>query len=168
MWIWEKSVVKLLGVELPSRVEYLSPQGILLPRVYGTTPPHLWLKLRGPAAWQATPLSAVYRLACNRLLPWLWVTFAMVPDAAWPGSDLRPWGTAPAPCPVGRLGHPSAPNAWGVVSCCRPSVLLGTHVCAVAWATWLLFIVVPVPCVALCVPCPGRLNSCSPVSPLGV
>ena len=30
---------------LPSRVEYLSPQGVLLPLVYGTTASLLWLEL---------------------------------------------------------------------------------------------------------------------------
>ena len=52
---------------------------------YGTTASALWLELRGPAAWQATPSWTVYRLACHRWLPWLRVTFAMVPDAAWLG-----------------------------------------------------------------------------------
>ena len=36
---------------LPSRVEYLSRQGLLLPRVYGTPTSPRWLELRGPAAW---------------------------------------------------------------------------------------------------------------------
>ena len=85
---------------LPSRVEYLSPQGVLLPLVYGTTASPLWLELRGHSAWQASPSWAVYRLACHRLLRWLRVTFAMVPDAAWPGSDQPPWSTAPATGPV--------------------------------------------------------------------
>ena len=71
----------------PSRVAYLSPQGVLLPRVYGRTTSPQWLDLRGPAAWQATPSRTVYWLACHRLLSWLRLTFAMVPDAAWPGSD---------------------------------------------------------------------------------
>ena len=66
---------------LPSRAEYLSPQGVLLPLVYGTTASPLWLELRGHSAWQATPSWTVYRLACHRLLPWLRVTFAMVLDA---------------------------------------------------------------------------------------
>ena len=35
---------------LPSRVEYLSPQGVLLPLVYGTTASPLWLELRGHSA----------------------------------------------------------------------------------------------------------------------
>ena len=43
--------------------------------------------------------------------------FAMVPDAAGPGSDQWPWGTAPAAGPVGRLGRPSASDPWGVVCC---------------------------------------------------
>ena len=101
---------------LPSRVEYLSPQGVLLPLVYGTTASPLWLELRDHSAWQVTPSWTVYRLACHRLLPWLRVTFAMVPDAAWPGSDQWPWSTAPATGPVGRLGRPSASDPWGIGS----------------------------------------------------
>ena len=128
---------------LPSRVEYLSPQGVLLPLVYGTTASPLWLELRGHSAWQATPSWTVYRLACHRLLPWLRVTFAMVPDAAWPGSDQWPWSTAPATGPVGRLGCPSASDPWGVgsfLSLGRPT----------------------------CVQCPVPLGSCSPVCPRGL
>ena len=45
---------------LPSRVEYLSPQGVLLPLVYGTTASLLWLELRGHSAWQGTPSWTVY------------------------------------------------------------------------------------------------------------
>ena len=127
---------------LPSRVVYLSPQGVLLPLVYGTTASTLWLELRGHSAWQATPSSTVYRLACQRLLPWLQVTFAMVPDAAWPGSDQWPWSTAPATGPVGRLGRPSASHPWGVGS----------------------FLSLGCP---TCVQCPGPLGSCSPVCPRG-
>ena len=174
---------------LPTRVGYLSPQGVLLALVYGTTASLLWLELRGLSAWQATPSWTVYRLTCQRLLPLLRVTFAMVPDAAWPGSDQRPWGTTPAAGLVGRLGRPSAPDPWGVGSflslgrptCARLCGVLGHLVlvhrcarlvlcfaCAVSWAAWLLFTGVPARCVALRVPCPGGLGSCSPVRPLGV
>ena len=128
---------------LPSRVEYLSPQGVLLPLVYGTTASPLWFELRGHSAWQVTPSWTVYRLACHRLLPWLRVTFALVPDAAWPGSDQWPWSTAPATGPVGRLGRPSASDPWGIgsfLSLGRPT----------------------------CVQCPGLLGSCSPVCPRGL
>ena len=128
---------------LPSPVEYLSPQGVLLPLVYGTTASPLWLELRGHSAWQATPSLTVYRLACHRLLPRLRVTFAMVPDAAWPDSDQWPWSTAPATGRVGRLGRPSASDRWGVgsfLSLGRPT----------------------------CVQCPGPLGSCSPVCPRGL
>ena len=127
--------------ELPSLVEYLSPQGVLLPLVYGTTTSPLWLELRGHCAWQATPSWTVYRLACHWLLPWLRVTFSMVPDAAWPGSDQWPCGSAPATGPVGRLGRPSVSDPWGVgsfLSLGRPT----------------------------CVRCPGPLGSCSPMRPL--
>ena len=99
---------------LPSRMEYLSPQGVLLPRVYGMTAPPLWLELRGPAAWQVTPSWAVWRHTCHQLLPWLRATFVMVSDPAWPGSDQRPWSTAPATGPVGRLGRPSTSDPGGV------------------------------------------------------
>ena len=128
---------------LPSRVEYLSPQGVLLPLLYDTTASPLWLELRGSSAWQATPSWTVYRLACHRLLPWLQVTFAMVPDAAWLGSDQWPWSTAPATGPVGRLGRPSVSDPWGVgsfLSLGRPT----------------------------CVRCPEPVGSCSPVCPLAV
>ena len=124
-------------------MEYLSPQGVLLPLVYGTTASPLWLELRGHSAWQVTPSWTVYRLACHRLLPWLRVTFAMVPDAAWPGSDQWPWSTAPATGPVGRLGRPGASDPWGIgsfLSLGRPT----------------------------CVQCPGPLGSCSPVCPCGL
>ena len=92
------------------------------------------------------------------------MTFAVVPDAAWPRSDQRPWGTAPAVRPVGWLGCPSAPThgSWFVVSCpsCVPY--------AVSWATWLLFTVVLARCVVLRMRRPGQLGSCSPVCPLDV
>ena len=128
---------------LPSRVEYLSPQGVLLPLVYSTTASPLWLELRGHSAWQATPSWIVYQLACHRLLPWLRVTFAMVPDAAWPGSEQWPWSTAPATGSVGRLGRPSASDPWGVGS----FLSLGQPTC---------------------VQCPGPLGSCPPVCPRGL
>ena len=128
---------------LPSRVEYLSPQGVLLPLVYGTTASPLWLELRGHSFWQATPSWTVYRPACHRLLPWLRVTFAMVPDAAWPGSDQWPWSTAPAPGPVGRPGRPGVSNPWGVGS----FLSLGRPTCA---------------------QCPGPLGSCSTVCSRGL
>ena len=124
-------------------MEYLSPKGVLLPLVYGTTASPLWLELRGRSTWQATLSWTVYRLASHRLLPWLRVTFAMVPDAAWPCSDQWPWSTAPATGPVGRLGHPSVSDPWGVgsfLSLGRPT----------------------------CVQCPGPLGSCSPVCSCGM
>ena len=152
---------------LPSRVEYLSPEVVLLRLVYGTTASPLWLELRGLSAWQATPSWTVHRLACQRLPPLLQVAFATVPDAAWPGLDERPWGTAPAAGPVGWLGRPSAPDPLGVgsfLSLGRPTC---ARLCGVL-AAWLLFTGVPTRCVALRVRCPGRLGSSSRVCPLGV
>ena len=61
-------------------------------------------------------------------------------------------------CMCGFLGH-LAPVHWCArVVCCV--------VCAVSWATWLLFTSVPARCVMLRVRCPGPLGSCSPVRPL--
>ena len=133
-WAAALGAAQPCGVSLTTRV--------WLPLVYGTTASPLWLGLRGRSAWQATPSWTVYRLACHRLLPWLPLTFAMVPDATWPGSDQWPWSTAPATGPVGRLGRPSVSDPWGVgsfLSLGRPR----------------------------CVRCPGPLGSCSPVCPLG-
>ena len=52
---------------LPSRVEYLSPQGVLLPLVYGTTASPLWFELRGHSAvtflsflWLAVYLMSIF------------------------------------------------------------------------------------------------------------
>ena len=172
---------------LPSRMEYLSPQGVLLQLVWGRTASPLWLELLGVSAWQPTSSWPVYRLACHRLLRQLRVTFAMVSNAAWPGSDQQPWSTAPAARPVGRLDRPSAPDPWGVGSfpplgrptCARVCGVRGylarvhrcarsVHcvACAVSWATWLLFTTVPARCDVSCLRCPGPLGSCSPVCPL--
>ena len=67
---------------------------------------------------------------------------------------------------MGRQGRPSASDPWGVGSFFpvpRPP-----YVCAVSWATWLLFTGVPAWFVVLRLRCPGPLGSCSPVRPLGV
>ena len=71
------------------------------------------------------------------------MTFGIVPDAAWPGSDQWPWSTAPAPGPVGRPGRPSASNPWGVGSFLSLSRPTGVR-------------------------CIGQLGSCSPVCPRGL
>ena len=169
---------------LPSRVEYLSPPGVLLPLVYATTASPLWLELRGHSAWQATPSWAVYRLACHRLLPWLRLTFSMVPDAAWPASDQWPWSSLrPLARWVGWVASVRPVHGVLVLSCpsaaLRVCSVLGrlapVHRCAravccvasaVSWATWLLFTGVLAPCVVLRVRCPGPLGSRSPVCAL--
>ena len=175
---------QLLG--LPSRVEYLSPQAVLIPLVYGTTASPLWFELRGHSAWQATPSWTVYRLTCHRLLAWLRVTFAMVPDAAWaaetsglgvPPLPLARWvGWVASVCPTRGVLVLSCPSA---ALCVRgvPGLLAPVHRCAravccvvsaVSWATWLLFTDAPARCGMLRVRCPGPLGSRSPVCPLGV
>ena len=152
---------------LPSRVKYLSPQGVLLPLVYGTTASPLWLESQGLSAWQATPSWTVYRLACHRLLSWLRVTFAMVPNAAWQGLDQWPWANAPAAGPVVGWVAPVRPIHGVLVLSC-PSAALHVHVYAVSSATWLLSTGVPARCVVLRVRGPGPFGSYSPVCPPGV
>ena len=56
-------------------------------------------------------------------------------------------------------------GVWFVVA--RLSAALGAYVCAVYWATWLLFTGVPVRCVVLPVRCPRLLGSCAPVCSRG-
>ena len=117
---------------LPSHVEYLSPQGLLLP-LSTVQPPHsCGLSCGVPLLGRRPPSWTVYRLACHRLLPWLRVTFAMVPHVAWPGSDQRPWSTSPAAGPAGRLGRPSVSHPWGVVTCTLAT--LDAHLRAVPMA----------------------------------
>ena len=141
-------------------MEYLSPHGVLLPQVYGTTASPLWLELQGPAAWQAMPSWAVCQNAFNQLLPWLRATFAMVPDAAWPGSDQRPRSTAPATGPLGRLGCPSASDPWGVgrgvlsICCLQCMCVLGV-----------LAHVAPGHRCAPCVRCACAVGGCVPLPP---
>ena len=104
---------------LPSRVEYLSPQGVLLPRVYGTIASPLWLELRGPASWQVTHSWTECWLACHCLLPWRRMTFAwsqMQPGQARASGlgvlllALVRWVGWVAPvCPT--------PGVWFVVPC---------------------------------------------------
>ena len=81
-------------------------------------------------------------------------------------------------CP-GPLGSCSPVRPFTVLCCvyCVPGPLAPVHqcacwvccvVCAVSWATWLLFTGVPARCVVLPVRCPRPLGSCSPMCPLGV
>ena len=144
---------------LPSRVEYLSPQGVLLPLLYSTTASPLWLELRGLSAWQAMPSWTVYRLACHPLLPWS----SMQPDRA------RTSGLGVPPLLLARWVGWVAPvrvtHRVLVLSC--PSAALRVRLRAVSRATWLLFTGVPARCVVSLVRCAGPLGSCSPVCPLG-
>ena len=92
---------------------------------------------------------------------------------------------APARCVVLRVRCPGPPGSCSPVCplgvlCCMCGVLghlAPVHrcarsvccvVCAVSWATSLLFTGVPARCVVLRVRCPGPPGSCSPVRPLGV
>ena len=134
--------------------------GGIAPASLRYTAPPLWLELRGRAAWQVTPSWTLYRLACHQLLPWLWATFPMVPDAAWRGSDQQPLSTAPATGPMGRLGRPCASDprgvGRGVLSLCCPWCMC---VCGV------LAHVARVHRCARCVRCACAVGGCVPVPP---
>ena len=112
------------------------------------------------------PLGVV-RCACG--VPAPWVPFTGVPAGC---VVLRVW------CPV-PLGSCSPVRLLRVLLCVRGVLghLAPVHrcacsvfcfVCAVSWATWLLFTGVPARFVVLYLRCPGPLGSCSPVCPLGV
>ena len=73
-------------------------------------------------------------------------------------SPVRPLGVLLCVCGV--LGHLAPVHRCARSVCCV--------VCAVSWATWLLFTGVPARCVVLRVRSPGPLGSCSPVCLLGV
>ena len=98
-----------------------------------------------------------------------WLLFRGVP--AWcvvllvrcPG----PLGSCPPVFPLGVLccvcavlGHLAPVHRCARSACCV--------VCAVSWATWLLFTGVPALCAVWRMPCPGPLGSRSPVCPLGM
>ena len=67
--------------------------------------------------------------------------------------------------PGGSAGSPQCVRPMG---CWFFPVPRPPYVCAVSWATWLLFTGVSARCVVLRVRCPGPPGSCSPVCPLGV
>ena len=67
--------------------------------------------------------------------------------------------------PAGLTGLPQCVRPMG---CWFFPVPRPPYVCAVSWATWLLFTGVPAWYVVLRPRCPGPLGSCSPVCPLGV
>ena len=67
--------------------------------------------------------------------------------------------------PSGSAGSPQCVRPMG---CWFFPVPRPPYVCAVSWASWLLFTGVPARCVVSRVRCPGPPGSCSPVCPLGV
>ena len=81
-------------------------------------------------------------------------------------------------CP-GRLGSCSPVCTVGVLCCmcgvlgllapvCRCARSVYCVVCAVSWATWLLFTFAHARCVVLCLQCPWPLSFCSPVGMFSV
>ena len=120
-------------------------------------------------------LAPVHRCACSVCcfacaVSWAtWLLFTGVPARC---VVLR----VRCPGPLGSCS-PVCPRAVLCCVCCVLGHLAPVHrcarsvccfACAVPWATWLLFTVVPARCVVLRVRCPGPPGSCSPVCPLGV
>ena len=96
----------------------------------------------------------------------------MAPGDVCPGprcslAGLEPVAVEHRSChwPGGSAGSPQCVRSMG---CWFFPVPRPPYVCAVSWATWLLFTGVPARCVVLCVRCPGPPGSCSPVCLLGV
>ena len=93
----------------------------------------------------------------------------LLPLARWVGwvAPMCPThGMLVLSCPSAALRVCSVLGHLAPVHRCARSV--DCVVCAVSWATRLLFTGAPARCVALRVRCPGPLGSCSPVCPLGV
>ena len=120
-------------------------------------------------------LAPVHRCARS-----VWCVARAVSRAPW-----LPFTGVPAECVVlrvwcpGPLGSCSPVRLLRVLFCLRGVLdhLAPVHrcacsvfcfVCAVSWATWLLFTSVPARFVVLCLRCHGPLGFCSPVCPLGV
>ena len=118
------------------------------------------------------PVHRCARWVCCVACAVSWVTGHLFTGVRAPSFALLVW------CP-GQLGScsPVCPLRPLLCSCAVLGHLTPVHrrarsvccvACAVSWATWLLFTDVRAPSLALLVPCPGPLGSCSPVCPLGV
>ena len=118
------------------------------------------------------PVHRCARWVCFVACAVSWATWVLFTGAPARCVALRvrcpgPLGSCSPVCPLGVLccvcgvlRHLVPDHRCARVVCCV--------VCAVSWATWLLFTGVPTRCVVLRVRCPGPLGSCSPVCPLGV
>ena len=149
---------------LPSRVEHLSPQVVLLPRVYGTSASPLWVEVLGPCAWQATTSWAVCRPACLTVVSMAPGDVSHGPRCRLARLNQRHWSTAPATGTACSLGRPSASDPLGVLWCFSAalcvyafavsgapsrsftSVRVRCVLCAVSVASWRLFNRVRVVC----------------------
>ena len=157
-----------LGVPLLPLARWVS-------RVAPVRPTHGMLVLSSPSAalrvcgvpGHLAPVHRCARVVCSVVSAVSWATWLLFTGAPARCVVLRvrcpgPLGSCSPVCPLGVLlcvrgvlGH-LAP-----VHRCACSVFC--FVCAVSWATWLLFTGVPARCAALCVRCPGPLDSCSPL-----
>ena len=118
------------------------------------------------------PVQRCARVVCTApcAVSWAtWLLFTSVPfrcvalcvRCSWPLGSCSPVCPRGLFCCVsGVLDHLAPVHRCARSLCC--------FVCAVSWATWLLFTSVPALCFALRVRCPGPLRSCSPVCPVGV
>ena len=121
------------------------------------------------------PLAPVHRCArvvCCVASAVSWATWLLFTCASARCGVLRvrrpgPLGSRSPVCPLGVLccvcgvlGHLAPVHRCARSVCC--------FVCAVSWATWLLFSAVPALSFVLFVRCPGPLGSCSPVCPRGL
>ena len=112
-------------------------------------------------------LAPIHRCACSVccvVCAVLWATWLLPTGVPAQCVVLRVWcpgplGSCSQVCPLGALlcwcgvlSHSAAVHRFARSVCCA--------VCAVSWATCLLFTGVPARCVALRVRCPGPLGSC--------
>ena len=158
----------------------LLPLARLVGRVAPVCPTHGVLVLSCPSAalrvrgvpGLLTPVHRCARVVCCVVSAVSWATWLLFNGAPTWSCVLRvrrpgPLGSRSPVCRLGVLccgcrvlGH------LALVHRCACSVFC--FVCAVSWATWLLFTGVPARFVVLCLRCAGRLGSCSPVCPCGL
>ena len=136
-----------------------------------TSAPAGCVVLRGRGLGHLAPVHWCARWVCCVACAVSWATWPLFTGA--PGRCValrvrcpRPLGSCSSGCPLGVLFCVcSVLGDLAPVHRCARSV--GCVACAVSGATWLLLNGVPARCVLLCVRCPGRLGSCSPVCPFG-
>ena len=152
---WVGPHAPLLGgrfLELPSRVKYHSPHGVLLSLVYGTTASALWLELQGPIAGRPPPSGLCTGspvTGCFHGFSWR-LAWSLLHLRRVPATGLGVPPLLLALC-IGLAAPVCATHEVSFVVTCT-SVALPALVCAVSMAPWRSFNGARVRC-GICLAC---------------